>query len=230
MKPVADTPFVELRRPVHSAELAADRCLERCCQMLGLAEPPLPVPIDLWIEHPVGVDFAIEDPLLDDDGTPLDGVAFLRENRIRIAAGITDDECRYRWVCAHELGHIEMHEPSRVDGSLAGEDLAVPYGRGHPREKQADRFASAFLLPARLIVRELAVTAEAARIDPTVALPELITESSLAVDLWRELFVPRLAHRFRVSANAVLHRMADLRLADDRPLMLTSVLARVLAA
>lgn len=84
-----------------------------------------------------------------------------------------DDRARSRFDAAHELGHLVMH---RERARAADRDL----------EKQAHRFAGAFLLPARQLEAEW----------PTGRLN------------WRELL--ELKQRWQVSLAALLYRARDI--------------------
>jgi Zn-dependent peptidase ImmA (M78 family)/DNA-binding XRE family transcriptional regulator len=83
------------------------------------------------------------------------------------------DKARSRFDCAHELGHLVMH---RHRAKAADRDL----------EKQAHRFASAFLLPAHQLEAEW----PAGRLN------------------WRELL--QLKQRWQISLAALLYRARDI--------------------
>lgn len=123
--------------------------------------PRLKVETDADVESAAG-GFRREWDLGDD--TPIDNVTRLLENagifcvdvsgidRKISALSIDDDPpiimhnrefsqpTRYRFDLAHELGHLVMH-----GGQTTGDEVT---------ERQADRFASAFLLPAKPFVKE----------------------------------------------------------------------------
>lgn len=80
---------------------------------------------------------------------------------------------RARWDVAHEVGHLVMHQ-NRPEGDEG-------------REREADRFASSFLLPREAFCREFPVSR---RID------------------WAAVF--RLKARWKVSAAAIVRRAHDL--------------------
>lgn len=87
------------------------------------------------------------------------------------------------FTAAHELGHLLLH-PGAYDVAKVKEDKR--------EEKQADRFASHFLMPEELFNKEW---------QDTSGLP----------------FVERVLHvkrMLRVSSRTVLHRLEDLRLCD----------------
>lgn len=105
--------------------------------------------------------------------------AFSRNGRRSIIVLNTEKDCpcRTRFDLAHEVGHLVMH------GGLTTGDPDT--------EKEADRFASAFLLPRAGYVREFPRTS---RTD------------------WAALF--RLKKRWGVSVSAQIRRAYDLRLID----------------
>lgn len=67
---------------------------------------------------------------------------------IAVALGDKISECRVRFDMAHELAHIVLHPWSEDIESLSKEDFKN-------REKQADMFAGAFLLPRDSFLRDI---------------------------------------------------------------------------
>ena len=67
---------------------------------------------------------------------------------IAVSLGETVSECRVRFDMAHELGHIVLHPWSEDIDSLTKEEFKI-------REKQANMFASAFLLPRDSFLRDI---------------------------------------------------------------------------
>lgn len=82
-------------------------------------------------------------------------------------------------------------------------------------ERHADRFAAAVLMPIPLFERELVRMLEAAQVDPTWGLSELMTPTSESERLWFGLVVPELCRRFAVSRIAAVIRCRGLRLISD---------------
>ena len=82
-------------------------CLERCRRKLGLDEIPIPVPVEDWIEGPLGIRLSYAD--LSRCGAELEGGASISDNEITIDEGATKHEGRLRFTCAHELGHLVLH-------------------------------------------------------------------------------------------------------------------------
>ena len=71
------------RRSALDIEASAQACLQRCTQKLGLKEIPIPVPVDLWIEGPLGIRFGVSD--LSHLGDNVLGAAFISENEILVS-------------------------------------------------------------------------------------------------------------------------------------------------
>ena len=67
---------------------------------------------------------------------------------IAVALGKQFSECRIRFDMAHELGHIVMHPWSEDIESLSKDEFKA-------RERQANMFASAFLLPRESFLRDV---------------------------------------------------------------------------
>lgn len=212
--------FIEARPEDREAEQSAQACLDRCYGALGFEVVPLPVPVERWIEHPLDIDFGFESIQPRDNAHVL-GYADLANRRIRINSDIAEDEERVRWTIAHELGHLELHASSgRFWTDFGGDDDDVASRYRNPIERQADRFAGAFLMPARQVVSELFRLSAEAGLEAQHAIPELVSGSDEALQLWRETFLPRLCRSFGVSRYGAIYRLADLRLFDSAPLLL----------
>ena len=67
---------------------------------------------------------------------------------IAVALGSQNSECRIRFDMAHELGHIVLHPWSEDIESLSKDEFRA-------RERQANMFASAFLLPKNGFLRDV---------------------------------------------------------------------------
>ena len=67
---------------------------------------------------------------------------------IAVALGSQNSECRIRFDMAHELGHIVLHPWSEDIESLSKDEFKA-------RERQANMFASAFLLPKDNFLRDI---------------------------------------------------------------------------
>lgn len=205
-------PFIEPREPDLRAELEAMRCLEECKQHLRLRGIPLPVPVERWVEHPLGCDVGIE-------ARPgADGFNYLGTKIIRISPDIVDRDTRFRWVMAHELGHARLHTPSSP--RLRHDDPSYDNLYANEVERQAQRFAAAFLMPLNQIVKALFDACIAYGLTPDNTIPKLLRRLPETVRLWSTVFLPFLSHRFGVTRYGVVFRMGELRLFDGAPLML----------
>lgn len=185
---------------------AAWACVEQCRQALRLDEAPSPIPVDQWIEHPLGIRFGIAD--LSHLGDGVLGAAYVKEREILISDSITH-EGRFRFTCAHELAHVLLH---RRHANMFQDSEDLPHLESDRLERQADRFAAAFLMPIPLLERELHALCRDEQLDADYCLTELILPTARSEWLWRALFLPRIKRRFGVSRLAAISRCRDLRL------------------
>lgn len=197
-------------------ERKARRCLAFCRHKLGLEKTPLPVPIEDWIERALDIRFGIED--LSHLGPKVLGAAFIEGREILISDKALGNEGRFRFTCAHELGHFVLH------AKLAGvfqETVEPGFASSQRVERAADRFAAAFLMPIPQWERELVRIADEAKLDPQWCLSELMMPTQKSETLWASVVIPEVCRRFGVSRIAALIRARGLRLATDpqRPLL-----------
>ncbi|MGP1345491.1 MAG: ImmA/IrrE family metallo-endopeptidase [Phycisphaerales bacterium] len=219
------TPLLRLsvRNADRSVELAADGVIRKCMRSLALREVPLPIPIEQWIEHPLGysLGFADEDEL----GAGVLGLARPGTGEMLISQSLECHEPRLRFTCAHELAHLLLH----TSQAEALRDAELPRGNGADRvEREADRFAAALLVP----VGTLAAQIEAARIENHLA-PSCIAmlrgDDARTVWLWRRCFLPALADRYGVSRQVMVYRCRELRLPGHRRVLRPSILPLLVA-
>ncbi len=206
-------PFLVPKAQIHSIETKAVQCIDQCCQKLGLDQVPLPIPVEDWIEGPLGIRFGIED--LSHLGQGVLGAANVREREILISQDLTH-EGRLRFTCGHELGHIVLHAKVHQvfhDTQVDAWQKTLRY------EHQADRFAAAFLMPIPLLARELIQICKGRNLDMTACLTELLRGVDESAWLWKKVFLPAITRRFGVSLSAAVHRFADLSLTDGKPLL-----------
>lgn len=188
---------------------AAWRCLQGCREALLLASIPAPIPIDRWIEHPLGISFGVAD--LSHLGEAVLGAAFVRDQEILISDRITHEGC-FRFTCAHELGHMLLH---RRHAEVFHETLELPSLQATQLERQADRFAAAFLMPIPVLERELVEICREEALDVDYCLTELMIPTVRSEWLWRTIFLPQIMRRFGVSQTAAIIRCRDLRLINQ---------------
>lgn len=215
-------PFLQPSAALRRVVAHADACLEFCRRESGHTQIPLPVPVEEWIESPLRIRFGVQD--LSDRGARILGLSQPRARTILVSDRITH-EGRFRFTCAHELGHVVMHQ--RYRGAFADKHVG-----GAPRleylEWQADRFASAFLMPLALLIRELFAACEEAGMDATRCVTELAMPTMESEWLWRKYVLPAIVDRFGVSRTAAIIRFGDLRLRDRRAFLLPTVVARLM--
>jgi Zn-dependent peptidase ImmA (M78 family) len=211
--------FTEPRAELREAEAAADDCLQFCLRRLSLREPPLPLPVENWVEHPLGFDFGFEDIPSRESGFETLGYAYPGEKYIRINERFATCERSVRWTIAHEIGHEWLHaRPSFPRLSVSKADVAWRYKETW--ERQADRFAGSLLMPPKLVVRQLFRISSDAGLQPEDAIIELMSDTCRATWLWTETFIPALARAFGISECHAFARLLDLRLFDGAPLVL----------
>ncbi len=192
------------------AERSAWKCVEACRRKLGLDEIPLPVPVDQWIETVFDIHFGIAD--LSHLGPEVLGAAYIKEHEIAIAEAAMKHEGRYRFTCAHELAHFVLHSHIACvfkDGELPRLELADRLDR------EADKFAAAFLSPLLLFEKEIVRFCRQEALDAEFCLAELMTPSAESLWLWQGFFVPFLMQRFGISKAALVYRCRDLRLDSE---------------
>jgi Zn-dependent peptidase ImmA (M78 family) len=122
-------------------------------------------------------------------------------------------EGRFRFTCAHELGHFILH------GHLhqAFRDTDVEPGTRGDVEHEADRFGAAFLMPATRIMREFFDICADRSLDPgrlTVALMERAAETQT---VWKRIILPAVTRKFGVSLSAAVFRFRELVLPNGTP-------------
>jgi Zn-dependent peptidase ImmA (M78 family) len=221
-----DMPFLRPRPEVARIERLASETLDLCCSKLGLAEVPLPVPVEQWIEGPLGITFGVSN--LSDRGPNVLGAANVSDRSILISETLVQFEGRFRFTCAHELGHVVLHrklaKAFQDSGTMADDTVS----KANKIEWQADRFAAAFLMPTSLLVRELFAVCQKHDLDRVRCVAELMLGRPESEWLWRRKFLPEFTRRFAVSLTAVVHRFSDIRLADGKPFLLPHHVQRLL--
>lgn len=206
----------EPRNGLVRIERRAWQCLESCRSKLGLRSIPLPVPVEDWIERALDIRFGIGD--LSYLGEEVLGAAFVKDREIVISEKVLGHEGRYRFTCAHELGHMVLHR--RVQQAFHDTEEPGTDTRDI-RERQADRFAASFLMPILPLESLLVQICRDEHLDAPYCLSELVLPTIESEWLWRKKFLPVLLDTFSVSISAALIRFSDLSLtiADNRPFL-----------
>lgn len=197
----------EPRSGLLRSEQAAWKCIERCCAALKLDRPPIPIPIDEWIETALDIRFGVGD--LSHLGDDVLGAAFVRDREILISERVLEHNGRYRFTCAHELGHVLLHQKH---AAVFHETQELPHLEATQLERQADRFAAAVLMPLKLMERTILSICDDEQLDTEFCLTEMMMPTVESEWLWRAIFLPRLTRQFGVSKTAVVIRCGDMRL------------------
>lgn len=198
-------------------ERKAWACLEKCRGTLHLDELPLPIPVDSWIEAPLGIGFGFGD--LSRLGDNVLGAAYVADREILIDERVLTHEGRFRFTCAHELGHILLH--AKVQSVFQETTEPDSFSSDDVYERQADRFAAAFLMPVPLIERELVRILQTRGLKLAKATGDLMRPTTESEWLWRKVLLPQVTRRFDVSLAAAVHRFNDIqpKIEDTAPLM-----------
>ncbi|MEQ9094930.1 MAG: ImmA/IrrE family metallo-endopeptidase [Phycisphaerales bacterium] len=199
---------------VRRVEQAARECIEECVEQLGADSVALPVPVERWIEHPLGIQYGISD--LSAYGPDVLGATFIESNEILVSETLLKSPARLRFTAAHELGHFRLHGSIRTSFH---ETATVGPGSPLQIERQADRFAAAFLMPLDHVMPSVTQALNYFDLDPFVCTVILSEDCSESEWLWRHRVLPRLTTAFEVSLAAMVHRLTELRLPDGRPVL-----------
>jgi len=201
------SPFIERNPALKQAEGAADKALRWCLRKLRLKGIPLPIPIDVWIERPMGLGLNITDLSMFGDG--VEGNTVPSKYEIQIEQTLVDDDPRFRFACAHEVGHMLLHR----DATRVFLDRThMPLTLHSIQEAQADRFAISFLMPLQSLFDRLFWLAEQHRAEHLKFMEILMANSRDAELLWTRVVLPDLQHSFGLSAEQVINRLVSLRL------------------
>lgn len=218
-----------LLRPRHGrreVNARAWRCLETCRRKLALREIPLPVPIENWIEGPLGVTFGFAN--LSHLGADVLGAVYMAEREIVIDERVLSHEGRMRFTCAHELGHLVLHE--KVSEAFQEKFDDDPFADRNLYERQADSFAAAFLMPVPLLERELVAVLDERKLKRGDTIAQMTQATAESEWLWRNVMLPRIARRFNVSWTTAVYRFHDVetRLSLSWPLLPYELIERLL--
>jgi Zn-dependent peptidase ImmA (M78 family) len=167
--------------PYHVAEVNADsdeeieRGAERCRIDWGLGWGPISNVVRV-AENAGAIVMRVKGM-----ATEVDAVSFATARPVIALNGVGRSACRSRFGVAHELGHFALHT-----GVLTGDRLT---------ENQANRFASAFLLPRSSFIAEAHIATRRSRLN------------------WEGL--SELKMRWGVSKSAILYRGKQLGVFSD---------------
>jgi hypothetical protein len=147
------------------------------------------------------------------------GLARPTTGEILIHERLLEHEPRFRFTCAHELGHLVLHATHAAELS----DAELPRdGSTDFIEREADRFASALLMPLRTLPMQIGGAVMASNLHP--ACIELLRgEGVEAIWVWRRCILPFLCEAYGVSRSAMIYRCRELRLPKQRRLVRPSL-------
>ena len=181
-------------------EEAADRLLDEYRDFSGTFD--LPVPVESIAEHFLKYDLEITDDGLFADPTFLGGISF-ETKTIFVNTSIEDNEGRYTFTIAHEIGHHVLHKDVYDELISDRSQIMCREEKKKPLiERQADRFAAALMMPRQTIIAEVH---RLVQVEPKSLGEALKLASQL-----------QSASGFRnVSVAALMNRLKDLKLIHD---------------
>jgi hypothetical protein len=200
-------------------ERTAWNAIVRCTRAQKLSTIPLPIPVEQWIEGPLGISFGIADL-----GPGVLGIARPTEREILVSQALADQEARFRFTAAHELGHILLHPRitaefrESADGDFVDRKI----------EREADRFAAAFLMPLPALTFEFSRITGQNSTEPNGLLSAARRADAAALQLFRTVVLPHMTRRFGVSLSAAARRFADVQLPTGEPALPWEVCAMLL--
>lgn len=199
--------------------------LTRCRDKLKLDDITLPVPVEDWIESPLGIQLGFTD--LSHLGDQVLGAAFCEEGEILIDEQVLSHEGRCRFTCAHELGHLIMHAKARSRFQDTKADVTFSSDR---YERQADRFAAAFLMPLPHLEQAIVRAFDERHLKRATCMHELMQVTAESEWLWRYRVLPIITREFAVSLSAAVFRCAEVqpRIRHTKPLMPRRLIQRLL--
>ncbi|MBL9150009.1 MAG: ImmA/IrrE family metallo-endopeptidase [Phycisphaerae bacterium] len=190
-------------------ERAARTTIAKCQRKLRLATTPVPIPVEEWIEGPLGIRFGVAD--LSHLGAEVLGAVDIPGREILVSEKAALHEGRFRFTAAHELGHFVLH--AKISPTFR-DDVHMSAFLDRRFEREADRFAAAFLVPHELLCLAYSEECRDAGASPGDLLRAVRDGIPEARVLFRSRVVARLSKRFGVSQSAMAHRFTDLYLAD----------------
>jgi len=191
-------------------EIRAEDVLRTCFRKRRMASIPVPVPVEELIEGPLRLRLDVCD--LSRYGENVIGSASCEKPMtISVSDRIENQDGRFRFTLAHELGHIVMHR-YRANRFEDGEKtmLVQDYGL----EAEANRFASGFLMPWSLLEPEMMRIFHEFGMDPRKYLGIMPQDNTYSVWVWKHRILPRITQRFDVSLSAAIYRFTSIRLPD----------------
>lgn len=202
---------LQLWPTMRRVERAAWNAILRCVKAKKLNALPLPIPIEQWIEGPLGIQFSIGD--LTHLGPNVLGMARSRDREIHVSETLVSQEARFRFTAAHELGHVLLHDKITTDFRDTDDGDFME----RRIEREADRFAAAFLMPIPALCSELSAVGSTLWSDPQSMLHAVARGDAPAQSNFRLTVLPHLTRKFGVSLSATLRRFSDVQFPSGEP-------------
>jgi hypothetical protein len=154
-------------------------------------------------------------------GPDTEGAINVDKFEIQIEQKLADDDGRFRFACAHELGHMFLHRNAK---KVFHEHTHIGRIYLNLYEKQADRFASVMVMPLNAMFWRLFQLAAAQKKPRVEFLNALMADGSASRQLWTDVVLPDMESYFGLSRRVVLERFASLNLrGEKRPFLPQSV-------
>lgn len=205
-------------------ERAAWNAIVRCTRAKKLAMLPLPIPVETWIEGPLKIKFGVVD--LSALGPNVLGVSRPKLREILVSQSIADQEARFRFTAAHELGHVLLHSKLRDEFRESADRDYVE----RRIEREADRFAAAFLMPLPTLCTEITRVCQANGAEPDSVLAGTSAGDPASRRVFGSIVLPHVTRRFGVSLSAAAHRFSDVAFATGQPALPREVCRSFLSA
>lgn len=199
-------------------ERKAEEILGFCQRMTGTFYLPTKVPIEQYLEGPLGIRLEVTD--LSYLGRRVIGVADPEGKTICISTTIEDHEGCYRFTLAHELGHIILGDRI-VTATLS--DI-------HKREVRANEFASYFLMPWSGMERTLKIICCQNQMNQKATISRLPVDSGESRWLWKYKILPYFTKKMGVSLSAAVYRFNGLKLQNKMPFLPDSMVEYLLCS
>ena len=111
----------------------------------------MPIPVERIAEQHLGYDIEITTDGLFEDPDYLGGIHF-KDKLIQINGSIENQDGRYSFTVAHELGHHCLHKDALLEMNTGDENMCREADTKPIAEAQADKFAAYLLMPSGLVL------------------------------------------------------------------------------
>jgi Zn-dependent protease with chaperone function len=220
-----DQPKLHLIPLMRKVENAAWRMVLECMAKEGRESVCLPIPVERWTEGSLGFKLEIADLSEFDRGSiHVLGATDFATRTIRISQRIVEQENRFRFTLAHELGHFKLHSflSGKFRATTDGDYLAEKF------EREADRFAAALLMPANSFRQEFPRYCGLHGQIAAELLDAVSSESTSETATFLDQIIPKLSKRFGVAATTAIGRFRDLQIDGLRPMIPYRVITKLI--